>query len=99
MRLGRINNYSAKGFDQAKDEGFEFIEICCNDQNAAESLIAAKDDVAAQIKRTGIDVSSIGRWNHDVQADGKIVTEKKEIYLQLLEELVRSISIVLDIRI
>ena len=85
MRLGRIINYTAEGFDQAKDEGFEFIEICCNYQEDIEKLIGAKEDVAAQIKRTGIDVSSIGRWNHDVQTGGMIVPEKKEAYLQLLD--------------
>ena len=85
MRLGRIINYSSEGFDQAKEEGFEFIEICCNNQRDGEKLIAAKSDVAAQIKRTGIDVSSIGRWNHDVQAGGIIVPEKKDAYLELLD--------------
>lgn len=85
MRLGRIINYSAEGFDQAKAEGFEFIEVCLNYQDRAEAFIAAQNDIAAQIKRTGIDVSSIGRWNHDIQAEGVIIPERKKHYLNLLD--------------
>lgn len=86
MRIGRIqNNYTAAGFDQVKAAGLEFIEICCNNQDEAEALIAAKAEIARQIQRTGIDVSSIGRWNHDILADGVIVPEKKAHYLALLD--------------
>ena len=50
MRLGRIqNNYTAQGFDKVKEQGLEFIEICCNNAEEANALIAAKDDVLAQI--------------------------------------------------
>lgn len=86
MRLGRIqNNYTAEGFDLVKDQGLDFIEICCNNQEDAEALVAAKDDVAAQIARTGIDVSCIGRWNHDLQEGGVILPEKKDCYFALLD--------------
>ena len=31
MRIGRIqNNYTAEGFDLVKEQGLDFIEICCN---------------------------------------------------------------------
>lgn len=86
MRLGRIqNDYSAEGFDRVKAEELEFIEICCNNQMLAEELIEAKSDVAEQIKRTGIDVSCIGRWNHDIQVGGNIDPEKKNHYFALLD--------------
>ena len=86
MRLGRIqNNYTAQGFDKVKEQGLEFIEICCNNAEEANALIAAKDDVLAQIKRTGIDVSCIGRWNHDILADGGIDPKSKQNYLALLD--------------
>ena len=86
MRLGRIqNNYTAEGFDQAKAEGNEFIEICCNYQEEAQKLIDARADVAEQIKRTGIDVSCVGRWNHDILENGAINQEKKANYLALLD--------------
>ena len=77
MRIGRIqNNYTAAGFDLVKNTNLEFIEICCNDQGAAEKLIANKENIKAEIARTGIDVSCVGRWNHDINVAGKIDEEK-----------------------
>lgn len=85
MRLGRIqNDYTAQGFDKVKEQGLEFMEICCNNAEEATALINAKDRVKEQIARTGIDVSCIGRWNHDVQENGSINAEKKQNYLDLL---------------
>ena len=86
MRLGRIqNNYTAEGFDLAATQGMEFIEICCNYDEDAQKLIAAQDDVKAQIARTGIDVSCVGRWNHHVQHDGAIDAENAQLYYDLLD--------------
>jgi len=85
MRLGRIHNYTDAAFDQAKAEGFSFIEVCCANQSEIEKLIAAKEHVAAQIQRTGIDISCIGRWNHHLQKGGVIIPEKKEYYFKLLD--------------
>ena len=77
MRIGRIqNNYTAAGFDLVKNTNLEFIEICCNDQAAAEKLIANTENIKAEIARTGIDVSSVGRWNHDLNENGKINADK-----------------------
>lgn len=67
MRLGRIiNDYSAAGFDLTVSQGMEFAEICCNFDNEVQALIDARASVKAQIERTGIDVSCVGRWNHDL---------------------------------
>ena len=86
MRIGRIqNDYSAEGFDLVRNQGLSFVEICCNYDNEVEKLIAAREDVKAKIARTGIDVSSVGRWNHDLQAGGVIDPEKKERYFALLD--------------
>ena len=86
MRLGRIqNNYTAEGFDLVKNTGLDFVEICCNNEAEADALVAAKASVAEQIARTGIDVSCVGRWNHDIQAEGKIVAERKAHYIALLD--------------
>lgn len=86
MRLGRIHgNYSAEGFDLVKDSKLDFIEVCCNHQPDMEKFIAAKEDVKAQIARTGIDVSCVGRWNHDIQENGKINEDKLGAYLALLD--------------
>ena len=86
MRLGRIqNNYTNEGFDLVKNQGLSFIEICCNNDIEALKLIEARESVRAEILRTGIDVSSVGRWNHNIQSEGKINEENMKIYLDLLD--------------
>lgn len=80
MRLGRIqNNYTKDGFDPVQNSGLDFIEICCNSAEDADRLMAAKESVRAEIARTGIDVSCIGRWCHSLQENGKIDPKKSEL--------------------
>lgn len=86
MRLGRIqNNYTSEGFDLVRESGLSFIEICCNNDEEAAHLVAAKDAVLAEIARTGLDVSSVGRWNHHIQKDGEIDRENEKNYFALLD--------------
>ena len=86
MKLGRIqNNYTKEGFDLVKSQGLSFIEICCNNDEESRNLVEAKDSVIAEIERTGIPVSCVGRWNHNVQRDGKIDRENEKIYFDLLD--------------
>lgn len=86
MRLGRIqNDYTASGFAKTKEQGLEFIEICCNNAEEAAALVAAKEEVKRLIRQTGIDVSCVGRWNHDILKDGVIDAEKKLGYFALLD--------------
>ena len=87
MRLGRIqNNTSPEGFDLVKNQGMEFIEICCNNAEDMTRVIANKERIKEQIARTGIDVSCLGRWGHDgLQAGGGLDPEKLNHYLQLLD--------------
>ena len=86
MRIGRIqNNYTAAGFDLVKNTNLEFIEICCNDAEAAANFVAAKESVKAEMARTGIDISCVGRWNHDVNENGTINEEKFAGYIALMD--------------
>jgi sugar phosphate isomerase/epimerase len=86
MRLGRIqNNYTKEGFELVAAQGLDFIEICRNNQAEAEDLIASKNSVKELIKQTGIDVSSVGRCNHDILEGGAIAAEKLEHYLAFLD--------------
>ncbi len=86
MRLGRIqNSYSAAGFDKVVSEGLEFIEICCNDDGEAKELTDRAAGVREQILRTGIDVSAVGRWNHNVLEGGVLLPERVESYTRLLD--------------
>lgn len=86
MRIGRIqNDRTDAGFDTVLSQGLEFVEYCCNNEAEADALCADKDLILRQKARTGLDVSSIGRWNHDLQADGIILPNKKERYFALLD--------------
>ncbi len=86
MRLGRIiNDWSRDGFNKAREQELEFVEICCNSENDARSFISRKQEILESVAKTGLPISSVGRWNHDVQADGKIVAERMEAYTALLD--------------
>lgn len=52
-------------------------------------MIAASDSIVAEIQRTGIDVSCVGRWNHDIQQDGKLNQEKLALYLAQLDAAIK----------
>lgn len=86
MRLGRIqNDFSAQGFDLVAEQGLDFIEICCNFPHDMDNVIASVDSIKEQIARTGIDVSCVGRWNHDIQENGEINEERLAHYIRLLD--------------
>ena len=86
MRLGRIqNDYTEKGFSLVRDQKLAFVEICRNSEEEALDLIAKKDAVKAAAEATGIPVSCVGRWNHDVNVGGKIDEERKSVYLAQLD--------------
>lgn len=85
MKLGMISGYLAKDFDFARACELDFVELCCNNAEEAESVIQNVEAIRADRARTGIEVASIGRWNHDVQKDGRIDTEKAQHYLRLMD--------------
>lgn len=85
MRIGRICGYGDKDFQTVKDQGLSFIEICLNDENETTTFLRDKDAVKERIKTYGIDVSSVGRWNHDINEKGALIPEKLEIYLSLVD--------------
>ena len=86
MRLGRIqNNYTKEGFDAVKETGLSFIEICCNSEEDMIALCQAEESVKEEIARTGIDVSSVGRWNHTILEDGRIHEGRLQGYYALLD--------------
>ena len=85
MRLGRICGYKAEHFDKVQGQGLSFIEICTNNEGEARHFLESKEEIKKQIVRTGIDVSSVGRWNHDVNTKGYVHEERMEIYLAQME--------------
>ena len=86
MRIGRIqNDYTEKGFGLVKEQGLSFAELCMNSQAESEALVSSRESILAAAKATGIDVSSVGRWNHDVAENGVINAEKAKSYYELLD--------------
>ena len=85
MRLGRIASYGDCGFEMAKASNLDFIEVCCNNQKEAEAFIADKKNVTNRILKYGLDVSSVGRWNHDIQENGILDPDKMASYIALLD--------------
>lgn len=85
MKLGRICGYDDKSFDIVKSQGLDFIEICRNYEKDADDFVKAVEDVKKNMKRTGLYISSVGRWNHDIQQKGKLVKEKVAKYNELLD--------------
>ena len=85
MRLGRIKGYSAADFDKVKEQGLSFIEICTNNQHEAELFLNASEGIKNEIARTGIDVSCIGRWNHDINVGGYVHEDRLRVYLAQID--------------
>ncbi len=85
MRLGRIKGYQKKDFEEVKKSGLSFIEVCCNFDNEAEQFISSVEDVKQSIAETGIDISSVGRWNQNVNVAGKLDEKALDLYLRLLD--------------
>ena len=88
MKLGVISKYSAQDFDFAQANGLDFIELCCNNAAEADAVIRDTAAIRESILRTGVDVASVGRWNHDLQQDGVIDREKMAQYLALMDSAV-----------
>lgn len=84
MRLGRICGYDKEAFERIKNQGLDFIEVCCNNEDELDAFVAAKENTKALISQTGIGISSVGRWNHDLVVDGKLVEVRVAKYQALL---------------
>ena len=77
MKLGRIYfDHTTEGYRKVKDSGLDFVEICCNFDHDNKAITDAKETIKKAITDTGIDVSCLGRWNHELLKDGKIDYEK-----------------------
>ncbi len=85
MRIGRIANWYGKGFGYVKDAGLEFVEMCCNSAEEAAGVVRDKDVIRAELAKAELPFSCLGRWNHDIQQNGKIDPDKVPSYLDLLD--------------
>ena len=84
MRIGRISSYTKEGFDIAKSQDMQFIEICCNTEKDAAAVIRGAEEIKENSQRTGVAVSSVGRWNHTLLENGSIHEERLAGYIELL---------------
>lgn len=89
MKLGIINGYSASSFDYVKSIGLDFIEVCRNDDNEAADFIAKADSVKAEIKRTGLPIQSVGRWNCISNVGGRLDADKLALQKGLLDAAIK----------
>ena len=86
MRLGRIySDHTAEGYRKLKENGLDFVEVCCNYDHDISAFVEQKDRIKGIIDETGVPVSCIGKWNHELLKDGKINYEKLDTYKQLLD--------------
>jgi len=85
MRIGRISAYSTEGFDVAQAQGMQFIEICCNNDIQASAVVHDAERIKENVRRTGISVSSVGRWNHTLIENGEINAPQLQSYVELLQ--------------
>ena len=84
MKLGMIRQPNAAGFDYQAKKGLEFMEVCCNFDPESRAFIDTKDEIRANIARTGVAVQSVGRWNSLPNAGGKINADVMALNLELL---------------
>ena len=72
MKLGIINSFDGQAFDQTKNLGLDFIEVCCNFDEDSDKFLASVEDVKENIARTGVGIGSVGRWNFHANCGGSI---------------------------
>ena len=85
MKFGMINGFTDSAFDYVKEKNLSFIEICRNDDEAAEKFIGAVDSVKQNIDRTGIQIASVGRWNAAPNVGGKLDENVYALMVRLMD--------------
>ncbi len=86
MRLGRIHRDQSEGsFLAVKEAGLSFMEICLNNREDEERVLAAVADIRRTSEKSGVPIACLGRWNHTVQKDGVLLADEVERYLALVD--------------
>lgn len=86
MRIGIIRNCSdPASYDFVRDKGMSFMEICCNNTEEANNFIEKSVFIKDNLARTGISLSSVGRWNHTLNKGGTADSAEKEVYFRQLD--------------
>ena len=86
MKLGRIYfDHTVEGYRKLKENGLDFVEICCNYDDDINFVVGEKERFKSVIEESGVEIACLGRWNHELLKDGKINREKLESYKALLD--------------
>lgn len=73
MKLGMINNqFTLESYQQVKQRGLSFVEICCNYDKDTQALRDAVPQIQENLRVTGLVIGSVGRWNSQVNRGGKL---------------------------
>ncbi len=84
MKLGMIRYPNSESFDYLQKRGLSFMECCCNFDPDSKNFIENKDQIKADIARTGVPVQSVGRWNSAPNVGGMIDKDVMDLNLALL---------------
>ena len=86
MRLGRIYfDHTVEGYKKVKENGLDFVEICCNYDKDIDFVVGEKERFKSVIEESGVEIACLGKWNHELLKDGKIDHEKLSSYKALLD--------------
>ena len=86
MKLGRIYfDHTVEGYKKVKENGLDFVEICCNFDKDNDYVIGEKERFKSVIEESGVEIACLGRWNHELLKDGKIDYAKLDSYKALLD--------------
>lgn len=88
MRLGRIytfGEHELERYKKVKADGLDFLEICCNYDKDVLNIVEKKEKIKEFSDISGLDISCVGRWNHEVLREGNIDREKLDLYKALID--------------
>ena len=86
MKLGRIYfDHTAEGYKKVKENGLDFVEICCNFDKDVDYVVGEKERFKSVVEESGVEIACLGKWNHELLKDGKIDYAKLDSYKELLD--------------
>ncbi|MDR2525628.1 MAG: sugar phosphate isomerase/epimerase [Oscillospiraceae bacterium] len=86
MKLGIISGWDARGLQQVRDYGLDYVEFCINVGTDAKTVLARAEEIKANLSANHLKVSSIGRWGTDRLApDGSFNAPEHENDLALID--------------
>ncbi len=86
MRLGRIYfDHTAEGYKKVKENGLDFVEICCNYDKDVEWVVGEREYFKNIVEESGVEIGCLGKWNHELLVNGTVDRVKLDSYVKLLD--------------